>query len=80
MNVSLVFSNTMTRFRPHPEHPVSVTFETEQTCVNVVKVWCTFEHENCDILDVIVKIKNPVYMQCMAILLIILGQSSIVFL
>ncbi|XP_065828609.1 uncharacterized protein [Oscarella lobularis] len=54
-----IFSNTMTRFRPHPEHPVSVTFETEQACVNVVKVWCTFEHENGDILDVIVKIKNP---------------------
>ena len=80
MNVPLVFSNTTTRFRRHLEHPVSVTFETGQACVNVVKVWCTFEHENGDILNVIVKIKNPVYMQCMTILLIILGHSGIVFL
>ncbi|XP_065828606.1 uncharacterized protein [Oscarella lobularis] len=54
------FSNTMTQSRHHPEHPVSVTFKTEQTCVNVVKVWCTFEHENGDILDAIVKIKSPI--------------------
>ena len=75
MNVSLAFSNTTTQSRHHPEHPVSVTFKTEQACVNVVKVWCTFEHENGDILDAIVKIKNPVYRVA-----ILLGHSGIVFL